>query len=415
MQNRWNDAEADHFVRSAGANEADQLLALRVYSSRLIGSDPDLVLHGGGNTSVKVERNGQNVLHVKGSGWDLETIEAPGLPAVALAPLLEARHGGRLSDPAMVAFLRANLLEPSAPTPSVETLLHAFVPARFVDHSHAIAVLALANQPDAAAIGERLYSGRVAVVPYVMPGFDLSIESARVREQHPDSIGLWLVNHGLFTWGDTAEVSYQRMIELVSVAEEELARAGAAIPDEVSGPQTSNTGGPFAERLAEVLSRHDAFRDGVTLDLRDDENVRAYVDRPDIVSLASRGTLTPDHVIRTKPFPLIVKPEDGRESLEAALVEFIARYTAYFDRNVRQATEPKTMLDPLPRVVLVPGLGLFGIGRKEKEARIVADLAAQTARVVPAAERYGRYQPLSEDRLFEMEYWSLEQAKLSAA
>jgi len=230
MQSAWSETEEERW-RCSAANPAEADLASRVYTSRLIGSDPDLVLHGGGNTSVKLHRvlNGDReeaILHVKGSGWDLGTIEAAGLPALKLKPLLEARHGRKLGDLEMVETLRRHLLDPAAPNPSIETLLHAFLPAKFVDHSHATAILVLADQPDSADIAVRLFGGRLAIVPYVMPGYDLSIAGAEAFDSNPDCEGLWLVNHGIFTWGDTARQSYERMIEFVSIAEHHLRSRG---------------------------------------------------------------------------------------------------------------------------------------------------------------------------------------------
>ena len=416
MQSSWNDAEAARFANEAEARGEPAALGTRVYSSRLIGADPDLVLHGGGNTSVKLERaDGTRVAHIKGSGWDLGAIEAPGLPAVRLEPLLETRGGERLSDSAMVALLRANLLEADAPTPSVEALLHAYLPHAFVDHCHASAVLALANQPDMRATVARLYGERLAFVPYVMPGYDLSVAGDRIyREAGEGCEGLWLENHGLFTFADTAEESYERMIAFVTIAEDELARAGAALPPPEASDRDAHP--QLAARLASGLGRLGAhFASGAALDFRSGPAIRAYVGRDNLDELAGRGTVTPDHVIRIKPFPLILDPAASETDIAAALEAFARRYTAYFERNATRAVQPLTMLDAAPRVVLVRGLGLFGIGTTAKEAGIVADLAAQAARIVLAAEAYGSFTPLDEADLFDMEYWELEQAKLIAS
>ena len=226
-QNRWNDKEAQARVDAAGSDPADQTLALRVYSSRIIGSDPDLVMHGGGNTSVKTQRKDlfgvmQKVLHVKGSGWDLDTLEAPGLPGVRLAPLLEMRQLDALSDEDMVNLQRSNLLDSSAPNPSVETLLHAFLPHTFVDHTHATAFLALANLPNAEAAIREIFGDRLAVVPYIMPGFALAKKAAEVFDANPDCEGLILLKHGHFTFGDTARESYDKVIEHTNMVEDWL-------------------------------------------------------------------------------------------------------------------------------------------------------------------------------------------------
>lgn len=416
MKSAWNEADIAKLTEGLSGAELD--LAYRVYTSRLIGSDPDLVLHGGGNTSAKsvIQIDGEDVpvMFIKGSGWDLGTIEGPGLPAVRLDPLLEKRKLDKMDDREMVSFLRANLLDSTAPTPSVEALLHAFLPAKFVDHTHATASLVLANQPDAADIGRAIFGEEIAVVPYVMPGFDLSIAGDRVYADAPEgTVGLWLVNHGLFTLGEDARTAYERMIHYNSLCEQHLAERGIVL----SGPETS-TGPTEASKRFEVTLR-DAFAQAgglfaekVAFDFRATPSILAYSQMPNLAEVSGRGTATPDHVIRIKPFPLIAPTDAALGDLVALISEFGERYAAYFNRNAPDASEPKIMLDPLPRIAIVPGLGLFGIGSDAKAAGIAADLAEQTARIVLAAEAYGRFSPISEKDLFDMEYWSLEQAKL---
>ena len=415
MKSRWDDIDANRYVeaaRSAGHSEA---LGLRIYTSRIIGGDPDLVLHGGGNTSVKVTgEDGCALMHIKGSGWDLDTIEAPGLPAVRLPELLAARDGPRLSDPDMVALLRANLLDASAPNPSVEALLHAFIPHEFVDHTHATAILALADQPDMRDTVERLYSGRVAFVPYVMPGFDLSIDGARIFDAHRDCEGLWLENHGLFTFAGTARASYELMIEFVTLAEEELASKGI----EFTGPQQSDRSPDAAlqTRLTSVLiGEGSPFASGLSLDYRSTEAIRQHVCKLDVEEIALRGTVTPDHVIRIKPWPMFIDAGARGLEIEQTLENYKERYRAYFNRHAAQSAEPKTMLDPYPRVVVVRGEGMFAIGTNAKAAKIGGDLCEQATRAINAAESYGRFTPIGEADLFDMEYWVLEQAKLKVA
>ena len=411
MQSRWNDADAHSFAEAAEAAGQPAALGLRVYSSRLIGQNPELVLHGGGNTSVKIpDAPGGAIIHVKGSGWDLGDIEAPGLPAMRLEPLLETRSIPYMSDEEMVAFLRSQLLDPTAPNPSVEALLHAYMPQAFVDHCHATAILALADQENMETVVRDLYDGRVGFVPYVMPGYALShaCKDALARDPHVE--GLWLEKHGLFTFAETARESYELTIEFVSAAEAFLASQGIT----VEGPQSNDAPVPddLASALTRALAAQGALGAEPVVDFRTTPAIRRYLSREDLSELAMRGTATPDHVIRIKPFPLIVEVGDDVAAIERKLAGYADRYQAYFERNAPHASEPKTMLDPAPRAVLVPGEGLFAVGANEKAARIAGDLLEQTARIVNAAEEFGRFAPISERELFDMEYWSLEQAKL---
>ncbi|RLQ86855.1 class II aldolase/adducin family protein [Notoacmeibacter ruber] len=420
MKSYWNDTEAERIESAAGDNPADRALALRVYTSQLIGREVDLVLHGGGNTSVKVKRPDgsgvdRDVIHVKGSGWDLATIEAPGLPGMRLEPLLEARNIPDMKDEEMVALLRTNMLDDSGPTPSVEALLHAFLPYDYVDHTHSAAALAIANQPNAAELSRQIFGEKLCVVPYVMPGFKLSHAADEIfRREGRDCEGMFLVNHGLFSFSDDARISYERIIDFTSACEDYLADNGAALtpPEENTKVETQPR---VVENLGAALSEWAFFGGGVTLDLRDSPAIRRYLAMDNLQDVATRGTATPDHVIRIKPRPVIGASDFSSEDWKGKVDDFAQWYESYFQRNVPNADEPKTMLDPLPRVALIPGTGIVGIGRNAKEAGIAADLAEQTARIVWSAEQIGRFTPLDEGKLFQMEYWSLEQAKLQKA
>ena len=415
MKSRWNDKDAARYVEAARAAGQSEALGLRIYTSRIIGGDPDLVLHGGGNTSVKLtSADGAALMHIKGSGWDLDTIEAPGLPAVRLAPLLDVRDGPKLSDPDMVALLRANLIEADAPNPSVEALLHAFLPFAYVDHTHATAILALADQPDMQGAVKRIYGDRLAYVPYVMPGFDLSIVADRVYRDHPGCEGLWLENHGLFTFADDARLSYERMIEFVTMAEDELISAGVTL----AGPQQSDGKEDTAltARVEKALVRDGSpFAKGIVLDYRSTAAIREHACKENVEAISLRGTVTPDHVIRIKPWPMIIDARADDAAIDAALAAYAERYRAYFTRNAARSNEPKRMLDAYPRVVLVRGMGIYAVGVDAKAAKIGGDLCEQATRAINAAEAYGRFTPIGEADLFDMEYWSLEQAKLKVA
>ena len=415
MKNLWSDDVAERVRAQAGDEAADIALAERVYSSRLLGSEPDLVLHGGGNTSVKLDRTWpdgslRRTLHVKGSGWDLATIEAPGLPAVDLEPLLAARSSGGMSDPEMVALLRANLMESDAPNPSVETLLHAFIPHAFVDHTHSLPILVLANQPDAESLCAEIYGDEVAYVPYVMPGFDLSIAAADVFDRHPGCSGMFLQNHGLFTFADNARESYGLTIDYTSRAEEFLASRDAALHGDLAheggepGALTERLAGAFAEAFPDVAAP--------VFDYREDANTRRYTGHSRLDELSRRGTVTPDHVIRIKPFAMICSEDDTTAELARKMSDFAADYAAYFHRHAPNAAEPKTMLAAVPKAVLVRGRGLYGVDASQSAAATVADLMVQTTRAVMASEALGTFRPIAEADLFDMEYWTLEQAKL---
>ncbi|MFN5465028.1 MAG: bifunctional aldolase/short-chain dehydrogenase [Cyanobacteriota bacterium] len=444
VQNRWSEAAAREAIERYGSQGISEPLALRTYRARLLGADPDLVLHGGGNTSVKTTVRGLldeeiPVLCVKGSGWDLATIEPPGHPAVRLLPLQALRSLEALSDEAMVAAQRQNLLDPAAPNPSVEALLHAFLPHTFVDHTHSTALLALADQPDAAEVCRQVYGDRVVLVPYVMPGFALAKACAAAWEeaaarQSPDQIeGMVLLQHGLVSFGASAEQSYSRMIELVRLAEERLARGERSLHSVVL-PEQPAASAALLPVLRGALARA-AQRAGCPqrwlLHLRATPLARAVSDDARLGEWASRGVATPDHVIRTKAQPLVlpVPPAaagaDGaamaadlrtwRVQVEAALAAYIDTYQAYVSRQNARVGGSKTPLDPLPRVLALPGVGLIGIGKGAADAAVTADVAEAWAQTLLSAESIGRFQPVGEADTFDMEYWSLEQAKLGKA
>jgi rhamnose utilization protein RhaD (predicted bifunctional aldolase and dehydrogenase)/NAD(P)-dependent dehydrogenase (short-subunit alcohol dehydrogenase family) len=428
MDSRWRDDDARAFINTYAGRGIGEDLALRVYTSRLLGADPKLVLHGGGNTSVKTVLTDfigdqVEVLCVKGSGWDLGNIEPAGLPAVRLEPLRRLRAREALSDEEMVAFQRANLLDPSAPNPSVEALFHAFLPHKFVDHTHSTAILSLTDQPDGPAICAEVFGDRLAVLPYVMPGFGLAKAAAEAYEAAPHVEGLLLGKHGLFTFGEDARQSYERMIAMVSLAEARLApgRRPAFVP--VRHPQPSAR----MEDVAPILRGALAWPKGAgdysrfIMDFRTNPAIRAYVDGQELARYSQAGVATPDHTIRTKNWPLIAPYPNAHDlagfkvELHAAVTQYVARYKDYFAANDPHFPGKRTMLDPMPRVVLVPGLGLFGLGTDKAAAIIAADIAENTVETITDAESIGRFEGLPDRDLFEMEYWSLEQAKLGKA
>src|SRR5262249_11185975 len=384
MKSLWNKAEAASF---------DGPLGLRVYSSRLLGRDKSLVLHGGGNTSCKLrERNlfgeHEEVLYVKGSGWDLETIEAAGFAPVRLEHMRRLARLRSLSDPEMMNQLSTHTLRAGAPTPSVETLLHALLPHKYVDHTHADAVLSVSNSPDGEKRIRDIYGHRVVVIPYIMPGFDLAAYCARAfpKEATKQTIGMVLLSHGVFSFGADARESYERMIELVGMAERYLEAKKAW---SVGSPRSGESGFKREEaaKLRHEVSRAAGFP--MLCLCNDSPLFLDFARRSDVASISQRGPATPDHVIRTKPTPML-----GRD-----VAAFASSYRDYFSKNSRNAKEPKTMLDVAPRLALDPQLGLAAFGRTAKDARIAEELYEHTVDVILRAEALGGWVALDNQHI----------------
>jgi len=409
-----DDLDAGDSVDDLDAGDSvDQCVA----GSRLLGADPSLVLHGGGNTSVKApwrDITGETIdaLYVKGSGWDLATIERAGFAPLPLARLHALLGLERLSDPDMMRELSAARLDPAAPQPSVEALLHAFLPFPAVLHSHADAICTLTNLADGAERIDEVFGDSVVVVPYVMPGFDLAraVAARWGAAAHdgtigPHTIGVVLLNHGLFTFGATTREAYERHLELIGRATAYLdgipepERAAAAAAPHVCAVELAR----LRRQLSELAGRPMIVTRHTTPD------VMGFVSRPDLADVATRGPITPDHVIRTKRTPLV-----GRDP--ADLDRFAADYAAYFAEQSPRSSEPVTMLDPAPRVVLDPELGMLTAGLRPADADIAADIYRHTMSVIADCEdRLGGWVPLTPDHVFDLEYWDLEQAKLRLA
>ena len=393
MQSLWNDDEAAGY-------EGD--LGLRVYTSRLLGRDKSLVLHGGGNTSVKIRERDlfgdeEDILYVKGSGWDLETIEAAGFSPVRLRPVVRLAGLAALSDPQMVNELVTHMTRASAPTPSVETILHAALPFKYVDHTHADAVVTVTNSPGGEERVREIYGDSVVVIPYVMPGFDLARLCAERfgAEAGPQTIGMILLKHGIFSFAETARESYERMIHLVDLAERYLESQGAWSLGPYDG--SSELVPADTARLRREVSR--AAGAPMVLVSRRDARSLSFARREDVATLSQQGPATPDHVIRTKSIPMLERDVDA----------FARSYKEYFERH---QVPGKTMLDPAPRVILDPALGLLAAGRTVKDAAIACEIYEHTMDILERAALLGGWQALSSRELFDMEYWDLEQAKL---
>lgn len=393
--------------QNALSKSAD-LLDECVYGSQLLGKDPSLVLHGGGNTSVKTKYKDVtgielDAIYIKGSGWDLATIERAGFAALPLSRLLELLELESLSDREMMRELSAARFDDSMPQPSVEALLHAFLPFPAIQHSHADVILALTNTPNGDEYIKRIFGNRVLIVQYVMPGFDLARELYQTWEQDstPDTLGIVLMNHGLFSFGETTRQAYSNHLELINEAEAFVKN----ILSKVSKPKTLiNAKSLDAQEFAALRRKISAVAGRPMIVKREcDASILEFVKRPDLSEIAKKGPLTPDHVIRTKRIPLIGQDVDAY-SLE---------YLKYFERNHSRSQEPLEILDKAPRILLDPQLGMLAVGTSVKEAIIAGDIYRHTLDVVTLCQDYlGGWQALPEELIFDVEYWELEQAKI---
>ena len=398
MKNLWSDDDSTLFEGE---------LALRVYTSRLLGQDSTLVLHGGGNTSVKISEsnivgNQEEILYVKGSGWDLEYIEAAGFSPVRMNHMLSLAKLDSLSDPQMVNELKTQLTNATSPTPSVETILHAILPFKYVDHTHADAVVTITNTTAGEDRIREIYGDRVVIIPYVMPGFDLAKDVARIfSEQSTDKTeGMILMNHGIFSFGDNAKESYDRMISLVNEAENYLVSNNAW---DIDKSETNFSVKKIRNQVAELRQKISlTVGKPVLMSLTNSQLGLSFSNRKDVNKIATRGPLTPDHVIRTKRIPMI-----GRD-----VNKYNEEYASYFSKNEINAKARKTMLDSAPRVILDKEFGLCAVGKNMSEIGIISDIYEHTMESILRAEKLGGFQALPAKDIFDLEYWDLEQAKL---
>lgn len=432
MQNRWRDEEAAKLV-ALYAPQWGEDLALRTYSARLIGTEESLVLHGGGNTSVKGTYTnilGERIpaIYVKASGHDMAAIEPAGHPGLDLAHLRKLRALPELSDELMLQEFRAHLLDPRAPNPSLETLVHTFLPAKYIDHTHADAILALTNQVHGDELVKQALGDQVIVLEYVRPGFQLAKAAAAAFDRNPGAKAMVWLRHGLVTWGETARESYDAMIELVTRAEEFLAkRAARPLVVKVSTPLA--TAQERLPRVAPILRGLLAQPSGnadqpylrVILQPLVNPEALDFVDSDRGRAVALTPPLTSDHLIRTKALPLWIDapayddPERLREQISRAIQDYAAAYDAYVERHAARLPGGLTRFDSLPRVVLMPGLGAVCAGKDVEAARIARDITAHTLAVKVRVAAMGSYEGLPEAELFDMEYQSFQHAKLGSS
>jgi rhamnose utilization protein RhaD (predicted bifunctional aldolase and dehydrogenase)/NAD(P)-dependent dehydrogenase (short-subunit alcohol dehydrogenase family) len=384
-------------------------------------------LHGGGNTSVKgvitnLIGEEQEILYIKGSGWDLGVIAPQGFPGLDLAYLRKLRQVEDLSDAEMVNQFRTHLLDAASPNPSIETLVHAFLPHRFIDHTHADAIVTLTNREDAEKHLHEALGGNIGILPFIMPGLPLARAMAELYETRPEIDCIILKNHGIFTFADEAKSAYDRMIDYVSRAEAYLAGRGPGSP--ASRPSSGvDLGMVQGSVLLPILRGALSFveesgrRRTMQLAVRRSAEILAALARADARKLFVSGVLTPDHVIRTKNYPLWLEvaglDEDGiGAAVRNGLARYQEEYEQYFAAQVAAKKVGRIRLDSMPRVVLVPGLGLVASGFSEKDAGIAADIAEHTLAAKLRGAPLGPYRELGQDSIFDMEYWPLEQVKL---
>jgi len=429
MKSKWSEAD---FATVVGAYEKAGIsrdVAIRTYTTRLLGSEPKLVLHGGGNTSVKttlIDHDGSavEVLCVKGSGWDMGKIEPAGLPALHLEPLKAMVNYESLSDDDMVMLQRRLLLDPASPNPSVEAILHAILPFKHVDHTHANAIVALTNQPRGEEIIRELFPEMI-IVPYVMPGFDLSKACLKAFSARPDAPGMILLKHGIFTWSDDPREAYENMIAAIDRAEKRIAEGrprpfGSASAKPVTATLASAADiAPILRGAIALPGKGEGRPRRFVIEHRANDDILDFCGASNVADLVRRGNATPEHVIHIKRYGIALPPprvddiEGWAETVKAAVASYAADYKAYFERNNARVGGGKTMLDPMPRVFYVDGIGLFAAAATQKSARICADVAEATIEVIRGAEGIDRFEALSEEDLFDIEYWSLEQVKLT--
>ena len=424
MKNNWSNSDSKKYIRKYKNLGYSKDLALRVYTTRLLGRNSELVLHGGGNTSVKtsikdIDGKKYEVLCVKGSGWNMGEIEPEGLPAVKLDPLLSLKKKKYLSDQDMVSYQKRNLINIKSPNPSVETFLHAFLPFKYVDHTHADAILKITNRPGGLNFCKKVFGNKVAIVPYVMPGFMLSKKVNEIYSKNPKINCLILMNHGIFTFSNDAKEAYSLMIKYVSQSEKAIKKLKVKKIKQIKNYSTKFKAHEIAPIIRGLSSSNNDQK--FIVNYRLNKDLKYFMNGKNVRSYSSRGTATPDHVIRVKPFPLIITPKknssinDFKITAKKAFSNYRKKYINYFNTNKNKVKGKKVMLDTSPRVVFVQNVGMFSIGKDLNGAKIAGDLANTNAKVISSVEETSSYKFIPEKNFFDVEYWSLEQAKIKKA
>ena len=414
MKSLWNDKTAQQYVRDYKKKKINKDLALRIYTTHLLGRNPKLVLHGGGNSSVKsVGKNlyKQNVdlIYVKGSGWDMSNLNEHGMPGLELNPLLETIKLYELNDNDMVNLLRSNLINANAPNPSVETLLHAYLPFKFVDHTHSNAFLSILNQPNSQAIIKKIFGNKLGIVPYIMPGFSLAKECFKVFKKDEKVEGLALINHGIFTFGNTAKQSYERMINFVSDLENYISKNKIKLKTHITKSKINVS--DIVLSIRKSFSSYSNKR--WILKFHNDNDDRSIASTQNLNNLLNKGPVTPDHVIRIKSKILFIS-KNKYLKIDEEIKKYCLSYKKYFLKNKNFVNNCK-ITDLLPRIIVLEGIGIVSSGKKLKDQKISYDVFKSMASSILDAERIGRFKSIVEKDIFKMEYWPLERAKLDNA
>ncbi len=420
MKSHWNKKIANQYIKKYAKIKISKDLALRIYTTHLLGAEKKLVLHGGGNTSLKetqkdIFNKKTNVMHVKGSGWDMSNLTEEGMPTVFLDPLLKTLNFNKMTDRNMVNFLRNNLLNPSSPNPSVETLLHAFLPHKYIDHTHSNAILSLVNLENSDQILKKIFGNKLAIIPYVMPGFDLAKICYQIYNENKKVEGLLLLNHGIFTFAETAEDSYKRMIKYVTIAENFIKKCKLKSKKINTSNKKNNN--------FDVGKLQNQFRK-IYYNITNNKWIIKYHESKDDILLSnlknlktmfSKGPITPDHVIRIKSKPLIIDSIMNKKDkfVENDIMKYVIEYKKYFQKYKHTIKNAK-IADPLPRIIIIPNLGYFSIGLTQKEEKIANDVFLSMKESIIDSNYISTFKSINQKEIFKMEYWPLERAKLSS-
>ncbi|SVA10107.1 uncharacterized protein METZ01_LOCUS62961 [marine metagenome] len=412
MKNLWDKSEGLKYIKHYKKYNVSNDLALRIYTTHLLGGEKKLVLHGGGNTSVKTNYKNifgeiNKVIYVKGSGWDMSNLTHEGMPGLNINPLLKTLSLKKLNDENMVNYLRSNLIDSKSPNPSVETLLHTYLPHKYVDHTHSNAFLSLVNLKNSKEICKKLFGNKLGIVPYVMPGFELAKLCHNIYQSNTNVEGLILLNHGIFTFGDTAKQSYDRMIKYVNVVEKYINNGKHKI---ISVKNIKVKG---YEQLSLLIRKtyNQIDKNKWIVQLNNSKKNIEFSLFKDLEKLFSKGPVTPDHVIRIKSKPLVIKYKDIN-NIHNLIIKYTKDYIKYFKKYKINIKSSK-ISDALPRIIIIQGIGYFSIGRNHKEAKISYDIFGSMKHSIIDSYKIGDFQSINEKEIFKMEYWPLERAKLS--